>query len=263
MWWMEDLLYGDRMDTQVKGKNENKSNICVIVQARTSSTRLPGKVLKEILGKPLLIHVLERVKRMETKDTIALATTALKEDDRIAETVTTYDKTITLYRGSSQDVLDRYYKAATHCKADTIVRITSDDPLIDPKTSDMVVEAFLKNHCDYCCNNMPRTYPYGLDTEVFSFESLERTWKEAHTPHEREHVTPYMRENPDTFRLCNVQHTKDLSSLRWSVDYEEDLVFVTEVYKRLYPKNPIFSMEDILDVLDKEPWLAEINKVIS
>jgi len=250
------------MDAQAKGEKEN-NNICVIVQARMGSVRLPGKVMKEILGKPLLIHVLERVKRMETKDKIVLATTTLEEDNTIAETVKDYDKAITIYRGSSHDVLDRYYKAAVHYKVDTIVRITSDDPLIDPKVSDMVVETFLKNHCDYCCNNMPRTYPYGLDTEVFSFESLERTWKEAHTPHEREHVTPYMRENPDTFRLLNVQHTTDLSTLRWSVDYPEDLAFVTEVYKRLYYQNPVFSMEDILDVLEKEPWLAKINEVVS
>lgn len=249
-------------DTQVKGEHETKNNICVIVQARMGSTRLPGKIMKEILGKPLFIHVLERVKRMKTKDNIIIATTTLKEDNTIAETVKDYDRTITLYRGSSQDVLDRYYRAAICYEVDTIVRITSDDPLIDPKISDMVVETFLKNCCDYCCNNMPRTYPYGLDTEVFSFESLERTWKEAHAPHEREHVTPYMRENPDTFRLLNVQHTRDLSNLRWSVDYPEDLTFVTEVYKRLYPQKPIFSMEDILDVLDKEPWLIKINEMI-
>lgn len=251
------------VDTQVTGENERKNNICVIIQARMGSTRLPGKIMKEILGKPLLIHILERVERMETKDRIIIATTTLKEDDTIAETVKDSDKTMDIFRGSSQDVLDRYYRAAIYYEVDTIVRITSDDPLIDPKVSDMVVETFLKNCCDYCCNNMPRTYPLGLDTEVFSFESLERTWKEAHTPHEREHVTPYMRENPDIFRLLSVQHTTDLSNLRWSVDYPEDFAFVTEVYKRLYPENPLFSMEDILDVLDKEPWLAKINEVIS
>jgi len=256
---MGDLRHGDQMDI----KKENERNICVIVQARMGSTRLPGKVMKDIVGKPLLLHVLERIKRIKTKDTIVVATTTSKEDDTIVDVVTDYDRTITIFRGSSQDVLDRYYRAAAHCKADVIVRITADDPLIDPKISNTVIETFLKNQCDYCCNNMPRTYPYGLDTEVFSFESLERAWKKAHTPHEREHVTPYIRGNPDKFKLLNVKHTTDLSSLRWSVDYPEDFAFVTEIYKRLYPENPAFSMEDILDVLNREPWLSEMNEVIS
>jgi spore coat polysaccharide biosynthesis protein SpsF len=259
LWLMGDLRHGDGMDIS----KEKERNICVIVQARMGSTRLPGKVMKDIVGKPLLLHVLERIKRIETEDAIVVATTTVKEDDTIVDAVTTYDSKITIYRGSSQDVLDRYYRAAVHCKADVIVRITADDPLIDPKISNTVIETFLKNQCDYCCNNMPRTYPYGLDTEVFSFESLERARKKAHTPHEREHVTPYIRGNPDKFKLLNVKHTTDLSNLRWSVDYPEDLAFVTEIYNRLYPENPTFSMEDILDVLNREPWLREMNEVIS
>jgi spore coat polysaccharide biosynthesis protein SpsF (cytidylyltransferase family) len=254
---MGDLPRGDKMD-----RLQGKRAICVIVQARMGSTRLPGKVMKDIVGKPLVLHVVERIKRITPKDTVVIATTTLKEDDTIVDAVTDYDTTINIYRGSSQDVLDRYYRAAIHCKADVIVRITADNPLIDPDISGTVIEAFLKNQCDYCCNNMPRTYPHGLDTEVFSFESLERAWKKAHTPYEREHVTPYIREHPGEFTLLNVEHTTDLSNLRWSVDYCEDFAFVTEIYKRLYFKNQTFTMEDVLDILDKEPWLCEMNEVV-
>jgi spore coat polysaccharide biosynthesis protein SpsF len=249
-----------RVYAQEKIRKEDSRIICVIIQARIGSTRLPGKIMKEILGKPMLIRVLERIKRMETKDAIVIATTTLKEDDSTVCTVREYDKSIGIYRGSSQDVLDRYYRAAKEFKTDIIVRITSDDPLIDPEISDKVVETFLKNQCDYCCNNMPGTYPYGLDTEVFSFESLERTWKEAYNLYDREHVTPYMRKNPDKFRLYNVENTTDMSNLRWTVDYEEDLEFVTEIYNRLYPEKGIFLMGDVIDVLHNEPWLAEINR---
>ena len=257
MWSMGDLPRGDKMD-RLKGKR----TICVIVQARMGSTRLPGKVMKDIVGKPLVLHVVERIKRITPKDTVVIATTTLKEDDTIVDAVTNYDTTINIYRGSSQDVLDRYYRAAIHCRADVIVRVTADNPLIDPDISGTVIETFLKNQCDYCCNNMPRTYPHGLDTEVFSFESLERAWKKAHTPYEREHVTPYIREHPGEFTLLNVEHTTDLSNLRWSVDYCEDFAFVTEIYKRLYFKNKTFAMEDVLDILDKEPWLCEMNEVV-
>jgi len=154
-------------------------NIVVITQARVGSTRFPGKIMKEILGKKVLIHDLDRIKEMKTINKIVVATTDLEKDDSIINTVKKYNKDIGIYRGSEDDVLDRYYKAAKEFNANVIVRITSDCPLIDPNISDLVVETFLENKCDYCCNNMPRTYPHGLDTEVFSFEALERAWREA------------------------------------------------------------------------------------
>ena len=238
------------------------NNICVIIQARVGSTRLPGKVMKQISEKTILIHDLERIKRMETIDNIIVATTTLKKDDIIVNTVKEYDEKIGIYRGSSEDLLDRYYKAAKEFKADVIVRISSDAPLIDPKISDLVVKTFLENNCDYCCNNMPRTYPYGLDTEVFSFESLERAWKEARTPYETEHVTPYIWANPDKFILLNVENNVDLSNLRWALDYPEDFEFIIEIYKTLYKEGEIFLMQDVLNLLKKEPQLMEINKEI-
>lgn len=238
----------------------NSSNIVVIIQARTGSTRLPRKIMKTILGKPILILDLERIRRMETINKIVVATTELKEDDTIVKVVRDYNEGIGIFRGSESDVLDRYYKAARELNADIIVRITSDCPLIDPKVSDLVVETFLKNEFDYCCNNMPRTFPHGLDTEVFSFKALKKVWEEAKKPYEREHVTPYIRKNPDKFKIINVKNSVDLSHLRWTLDYPEDFEFITEIYKRLYHKKKIFYMEDMLDVLTKEPWLIEINR---
>jgi spore coat polysaccharide biosynthesis protein SpsF (cytidylyltransferase family) len=235
-------------------------NIVVITQARVGSTRFPGKIMKEILGKKVLIHDLDRIKEMKTINKIVVATTDLEKDDSIINTVKKYNKNIGIYRGSEDDVLDRYYKAAKEFNANVIVRITSDCPLIDPNISDLVVETFLENKCDYCCNNMPRTYPHGLDTEVFSFEALERAWREARKSYEREHVTPYIRESPDKFKIINVRNNVDLSNLRWTLDYPEDFEFITEIYKRLSPKKKIFYRQDILDVLNKEPWLIEINK---
>ena len=234
-------------------------NKAVITQARVGSTRLPGKIMKKILGKTVLIHDLERIKEMKTINKIVVATTDLEKDDIIVKTVKRYNKNIGIYRGSESDVLDRYCKAAKEFNADVIVRITSDCPLVDPRISDLVVEAFLKNESDYCCNNIPRTYPHGLDTEAFSFEALERAWREARKPYEREHVTPYIIENPDKFKIINVKKNVDLSHLRWTLDYSEDFEFITEIYKRLYPKKRIFYMENILDVLNKEPWLIDIN----
>jgi len=197
-------------------------NIVVITQARVGSTRLPGKIMKKILGKTVLIHDLDRIKEMKTINKIVVATTDLEEDDIIVKAVNGYDRNIGIYRGSECDVLDRYYKAAKEFNATVIVRITSDCPLIDPKVSDLVVEAFLKNDCDYCCNTLPRTFPHGLDTEVFSFDALEQAWEEAKSPYEREHVTPYIRGDTNKFRRINVKNNDDLTHLRWTLDYPED-----------------------------------------
>ncbi len=123
----------------------------------------------------------------------------------------------------------------------------------------MVVEAFLKNDCDYCCNTLPRTFPHGLDTEVFSLDALERVWEEAKSPYEREHVTPYIREDTNKFRRINVKNNDDLTHLRWTLDYPEDFEFITKIYERLYSKKKIFYMQDILNVLHAEHWLVEIN----
>ncbi|PKP61382.1 MAG: acylneuraminate cytidylyltransferase [Candidatus Altiarchaeales archaeon HGW-Altiarchaeales-1] len=240
---------------------ENKK-IVAIIQARMGSTRLHGKVMKKILGKEVILHDIDRIKQIKNLDKIVIATTTKKDDDIIVETIKNYNSGIGIFRGSEDDVLDRYYKAAKEFNATVIVRITSDCPLIDPLVSDKVIETFLNNKCDYCSNCLKRTYPQGLDTEVFSFEALEKAWKEAKEDYQREHVTPYIYEHPEKFKLLNVLNDKDLSHLRWTLDTIEDFNFIDEIYKRLYKENKSFYIEDILKVLEKEPKMLEINKDI-
>jgi spore coat polysaccharide biosynthesis protein SpsF (cytidylyltransferase family) len=237
---------------------ENNMKVMVIIQARMGSTRLPGKVMKIILGKPVLIHDLERIKGMKRINGIIVATTTLEEDNLIVKTIEDYDANICIYRGNVENVLDRYYKAAKLYGADVIVRITSDCPLIDTNISDITVDKFFDGVCDYCSNNLPRTFPLGLDTEVFSFKSLELAWELAETSFEREHVTPYIRDHPEKFKLASVTNNIDLSHLRWTLDYPEDFEFINEIYKRLGQK--FFNTNDILKVLKNEPFLMEINR---
>jgi len=234
--------------------------VAAIIQARMGSTRLPGKVMKEILGKPVILWDLDRVYLSKLIDEIVVAIPYGKENDVIVDTITKYNDKIITTRGSEVDVLDRYYRAAVQTNADVVVRITSDCPLIDPVVIDQVIKQFLDNDCDYCSNSLARTYPRGLDTEVFSFKALEDAWDEAKRDYEREHVTPYIIENPDKFKLLNLANDTDLSYLRWTLDTKEDFEFINAVYKRIYPKKTLFSMEDVLELLDKEPELIDINR---
>jgi len=224
------------------------------------STRLPGKSLAQIAGKPLLEHVVERVRASRTLDEIVVATTTNPQDRAILHLAARCG--VQAYAGSEEDVLDRYYEAAKQRTAQTVVRVTGDDPFQDPEVLDKVVKRILgSSDLDYVSNWIEPTYPEGLDVEAFSFEVLERAWLEAKLPSEREHVTPYIWKNPDKFRLANVRHHTDLSGLRWTIDYEEDLWFAREVYARLYHK-AIFLMDDVLELLRTEPELARINQGI-
>ncbi len=236
--------------------------IVAIIQARMGSTRLPGKIMRNILGKPVLIHELGRIGKIKALDELVVATTTNKRDDIIVKTVQKYYENISLFRGSEEDVLDRYYKAAIESSANTIVRITSDCPLIDPVVSDKVITAFLKTDCDYCSNTVKRTYPIGLDTEVFKFKTLEKSWNEASKKSEREHVTLHIRNNSEKFKLLNVANNTNLGNLRWTLDTPEDLEFINEIYKRLSYKKKNFLMADVLEVLEVEPILVSINKHI-
>ncbi len=236
--------------------------VVAIIQARMGSTRLPGKVMKEILGKPVILWDLERVSHSKLIDEIVVAVPYGKENDVIVDTIKEYNDKIVTTRGSEEDVLDRYYQAAVQTNADVVVRITSDCPLIDPVVIDSVIKQFLDNDCDYCSNSLTRTYPRGLDTEVFSFKVLENAWNEANKDYEREHVTPYIIENPDKFKLLNVASDIDLSHLRWTLDTKEDFEFINAVYKRIFPKKQLFLMDDILELLSREPELIDINSHI-
>ncbi|MEW5766975.1 MAG: aminotransferase class III-fold pyridoxal phosphate-dependent enzyme [bacterium] len=234
--------------------------IGAIVQARMGSTRLPGKIMKEIVGKPLLEHLVSRLKGSRLLDKIIVATTSLKEDEIVVELAEAIG--IDAFAGSEADVLDRYYQAARKYRLDTVVRITGDCPLIDPKVVDKVIRHFKSDNFDYVSNVFKYTYPDGLDTEVFSFEALERAWREASQPSEREHVTPYIRKHPELFKLSNVENDINLFGMRWCVDEEKDLEFVREVYKNLYREGKIFYMEDILKLLKICPGLSQINEGI-
>lgn len=233
--------------------------ITAIIQARTGSTRLPNKVLLDIAGKPLLEHVLDRVQASQLIDRIIIATTTSERDRVILEMAQRWG--IASYTGSEADVLDRFYQAAKIYEAKTIVRITADDPFKDPEVIDRVLDYYLKyeNSVDYVSNTITPTYPEGLDVEVFSFHALETAWRQARRASDRQHVTPYIWNQPQLFRLANITHNEDLSNLRWTLDTEADLEFTRKVYARLY-HGQVFLMADILTLLRAEPELSLINQ---
>lgn len=227
-----------------------------IIQARMSSTRLPGKVLADVGGKPMLWHVTQRAQAAKTLDQIVLATSNTPDDDAVEAFCD--QNAIACFRGSRDDVLDRYYQAARHFNAEVVVRLTADCPLLDPEVIDKIVAAFHEGDYDYVSNSVERSFPDGLDTEVFSREALERAWREARLMSEREHVTPYIWKNPDLFRVGSVVHSEDLSALRWTVDEPQDLEFVRAIhaYLGILP----FSMTEAVHFLREHPELAEINR---
>lgn len=233
--------------------------VVAIIQARMGSSRLPGKVLEDLAGQPMLARVINRTSRAETIDEVIVATTTLPEDDVIELMCQTRGNHF--FRGSSDDVLDRYYQTAMTFGADVVVRITSDCPLIEPEIIDRTVKGFLNcSGADYVSNTLERTYPRGLDVEVFSFAVLKQVWEEDDNPAWREHVTPYMRRSPGTFRVFNVSSGVDYSHMRWTVDTQEDLVFVRRIYD--YFQTDSFHWEDVLGFLRSQPDLLDINRHI-
>lgn len=232
--------------------------ILCIVQARSSSSRLPRKVLKPILGKPMIVHELERLKRSKRMDKIVLATSIDGSDDELAHVVA--ENGIEVYRGSLDDVLDRYYQCAKrYCPAHA-VRITGDCPVIDWRIVDMVIEKHLTEGNDYTVTT--ERFPDGLDTEVVCVSALERAWKEASLPSEREHVTPYIKKHAEFFKLGQLDCKQDLNRMRWTVDEPEDFAFIQQVYKAIYPVKKDFGMQDIMHLLEEEHRLCKINQGI-
>lgn len=231
-----------------------------IIQARMGSSRLPGKVLLEIAGQPMLAHVIERTCRAKTIDDVIVATTTDPADAPIEAMCR--ERGYQVYRGSMFDVLDRFYGAASQAGAQRIVRITADCPVIDPAVIDQVVAAFESSGADFACNRLPppwpRTWPIGLDTEVCSFAGLERAWKEAVLPYEREHVMPYFYDQEGRFKVVVVEHEPDYGEQRWTVDTAEDLRLLREIFDRFNGSNT-FSWEDVLQLIRREPQLALIN----
>lgn len=228
-----------------------------LIQARMSSTRLPGKVLAAIAGEPMIVRVVERVRAATAVDRTVVVTSERPDDDPLVAALER--RAIPVFRGSLEDVLDRFYRAAQHLGGETIVRITGDCPLIDPAVIDRVVGVHHAVGAEYTTNTLRYTYPDGLDVEVMAFPALARAHAEAQRPSEREHVTPYLRD-PARFRIVNVEHEVDLSPrrLHWCVDTADDLAFVRAVYERL-GERPAFGMAEVLALLDREPRLLEIQ----
>ena len=231
--------------------------ICCIIQARTGSARLPKKVIQKIDNDlTVLDYVIDQVKYSQKIEKIIVATTDLIEDDLICKYANL--QKIECFRGSSEDVLDRFYQCAKKYSAKTIVRITADNPLIDPNIIDKIINEY--NKCDFITNTLERTFPYGTEVEVFSFVSLEKAWENAKKPSEREHVTPFIRNPKNKFVLKNIKNQKNISNFRYTVDKLEDLQLVKEIIKNISTR-PIF-LQDIIKLNKDKPEIFEINKNI-
>jgi spore coat polysaccharide biosynthesis protein SpsF len=232
-----------------------------IVQAHMRSSRLPGKVLMDIAGETMLGRVISRAKRCESVDSVVVATSTLPIDDVIENVCGRLE--VPIFRGSDSDVLDRFLNAARAHSADVCVRITSDCPLLDPGVSDHIIRSFKQADppVDYASNKIPQSYPRGLDTEVFSLEALERTWRDAAEPYQRSHVTIYIYEHPENFKLLSVISDVDRADWRWTVDTPEDLEFVRQIYLRL-GQHGNFDWREVVALLDEKPELRAINSVI-
>jgi spore coat polysaccharide biosynthesis protein SpsF len=238
-------------------------NVVAIIQARINSTRLPGKVLKEVLNKPLLTYQLERLLNSRQLTDIVVATTTHPADDQIVELC--HQLHIPTFRGSEHDVLSRYHEAAIASQADIIVRLTSDCPVLDPAVVDQIVAQYLnaQGRYDYISNTMVRTYPRGMDTEVFSAAALHTAFEEAAHPDEREHVTPFLYHHPERYGLATSVYAKDESHHRWTVDTQEDFQLISRIIEALYPHNPDFTLEHILELLQQYPAWQEINRHVN
>lgn len=234
--------------------------IVAMIQARMGSTRLPNKVMMDLSGKPAIVQLINRLKYSKRIDKIIVVTTNHKADDVIEKIC----KEINLeyFRGSEEDVLDRYYKAYKENKLnenDTIIRITGDCPLIDPELLDKVVDFYNEGKYDYVSNAIEPTFPDGLDTEVFRGKALEEAWLNASLKSEREHVTVYIRNHIETYKIGSYKGSKDLSNLRWTLDEIEDYEFIKEIYDALYKENEIFLMNQIEEYIKLNPQIVEKN----
>jgi len=237
-----------------------EARVVAIIQARMSSTRLPGKVLLDVAGEPMLARVVNRTRRATTLHDVAIATTTKPADEPIVKLCAV--RGWPCFRGSEEDVLDRYYWAAKEHRADFIVRITSDCPLVEPEIVDLIVQGILeRGPVDYVSNTIPpRSFPRGLDVEAISFKALERAWREDDNPAWREHVTPYIYRHPEKFVLRAVMNDQDFSHMRWTVDTPEDLAFVRRIYGHF--GHDRFSWREVLALLKEHPEWLEINRYV-
>jgi len=228
-----------------------------IIQARMNSTRLPGKVLMNIDEKfPALFYTVEQLKNSKLLEKIVIATSSNQEDNNIEKFCRKYN--IKCFRGSLENVLDRYYQCAKEFGITTIIRIPADKPLIDPEIVDEVIQKFKENSFDCVTNFQPSTIPSGTEVEIFSFSALETAWKNASSAFDKEHVTPYIYKNKEQFKIFNVVNKEDLSNFRWALDYKEDLELIRKIVMKI-EKRPILT-RDIINLLNKEKELIKINQ---
>lgn len=233
--------------------------VVAIIQARMGSTRLPKKVLMKINSHSMLEEVIRRTRAIKGVDGVVVATTENPKDLKIVSLCKSLK--IQVFRGSEEDVLDRFYQCAKEAKADVVIRITSDCPLLDPKIVEEGLKLFLSTNADYVSNAIKRTYPRGLDFEIFTFAALEKAWKEGKESTDREHVTPYIYENPQKFKILQLLSDKDYSDYRLTVDTQIDLELVRKIYKALGKKR-LFGLKEIVKFLEKNPELAKINSEV-
>ena len=238
---------------------DKTKKITCIIQARTDSKRLANKVLKEIEDTPVICHIINRIKRSRNVEQIILATTD-NDSDKILLDIAEKFKIIG-FAGDEDDVLERFFDAATSFSADPIVRITGDCPLVDPELLDNMIQIFLENRYDYISNTIERTFPDGLDIEVFNFSTLEKTWELAKSDFDKEHTTTFIRNNPNLFKIINHEHSKSnlFKKHRWCLDFEDDYLFIKTIFEKLYLNNNNFSMENILELLDNNKEINMIN----
>ena len=232
--------------------------VVAIIQARMGSSRLPGKVLKDILGKPMLWHLVKRVQKAKYVDDVVIATTGNKEDDSLEKFAA--HNNLGIYRGSENDIVDRFFNGAKKYDSDVVVRVWGDCPLIDPDLIDKVLLEFISGSYDYASNSHPATYPLGMNFEVYSFKSLERIWKETNDMFYRQYPFEYVYANRDSFRALYDNNAVDLSHIHLTVDYIEDFQLVTGIFENLYSDKKTFHLEDILRFLQTHPALIETNK---
>jgi len=235
-------------------------NVVAIIQARTGSTRLPNKIFSKLSGFNLLHHVVDRLKPSKEINKIVIATTTSIKDNSVEDWC--IDNNLDFYRGSEKNVLKRYYEAAKEFKAEIIIRVTADDPFKDYRIIDKAINILKENKFDFVCNNNPVSFPEGLDVEVLTMYALSNSFFNSTSSFEQEHVTQYIHKNKKNFKIFNIKNNKDLSYYRWTIDTNEDYLFVKEVYNNLYKKNNIFLPEDIYELLEKKPLLLKINSEV-
>jgi len=239
---------------------ERKMKIIGIIQIRLGSTRLPKKAMLKILDKPIIWHIYNRLKFCKNLDQIVIATGNSENNLEIQDFAK--KNNIPIFEGNEIDLVSRLYQTGEKFHASAIVRITGDSPLVDPVIVDQIISTYKKNikKIDIVSNMRKASFPYGLEVEIFSMESLKKMLVKIKKPEMREWFSLFIEKNPNLFNILNISNPKDLSKLRWTLDYEEDYKFIKKIYEELYIENEIFLMNDILKLINKNPNMSEINK---